>query len=93
MNQEQLEIFNENVRIENKNTEILTNNTMDNRNAIIAVFDYVQNVDFWWMVILFIVFIYMIMMNIRLNKLEDRVEDIEERRPELEPLLAQPTKV
>lgn len=93
MNSEQVEIFNENVRIENNNTVILTNITRDNRNAIIAVLDYVQNVDFWWLVILFIVFIYMLMISIRVNKLEDRLEDIEERRPELEPLLAQSTKV
>lgn len=93
MNQEQVDIFNQNVRIDNNNTEMLTNITRENRNAIIAVLEYAQSMDFWWMIIILVVFIYIILVNQRISKLEDRLEDIEERRPELEPLLAQPTKV
>ena len=46
MNQEQLRIFNENVKIDNHNIEVLENSTIANRNAIQFVFDYVQQADF-----------------------------------------------
>tara|TARA_B100000925_G_C21997226_1_gene469511 strand:- start:693 stop:983 length:291 start_codon:yes stop_codon:yes gene_type:complete len=96
MNQEQLRIFNENVKIDNHNIEVLENSTIANRNAIQFVFDYVQQADFWWMVVVFAIMLYVVLSNIRVNQLEERIqelEDAEDCRPELQPLLAKATKV
>ena len=91
MNAHELEVFNSNVDIDNHNVEILENKTISNRNAIEFVFEYVQEADFWWMVILVILLIYMFLINLRINNMEQRVEELEEIedcRPELEPLIA-----
>ena len=78
MNAHELEVFNSNVDIDNHNVEILENKTISNRNAIEFVFEYVQEADFWWMVILVILLIYMFLINLRINNMEQRVEELEE---------------
>lgn len=96
MNQEQLRIFNENVKIDNHNVELLENSTIANKNAIQFVFDYVQEADFWWMVVVFALVFYVVLSNVRMNQLEERIEELEyaeDCRPEMEPLLAKATKV
>lgn len=37
--------------------------------------------------------VYLFLVNYRISYLEQRVEELEERGPEMEPLLARPTKV
>ena len=96
MNAEQLKVFNENVDIDNHNVELLQNKTISNRNAIEFVYEYMQEADLWWMGLVFILVVYMLLFHIRVNQLEQRIddlEDIEDCRPELEPLLAKATKV
>lgn len=96
MNAHELEVFNSNVDIDNHNVEILENKTISNRNAIEFVFEYVQEADFWWMVMVLILLIYMFLINLRINNMEQRIEELEEIedcRPELEPLIAKVTKV
>ena len=96
MNSDQLKVFNENVEIDNHNVEFLQNKTISNRNAIEFVYEYMQEADLWWMGLVFILVIYMLLFHLRVNQLEERIddlEDIEDCRPELEPLLAKVTKV
>jgi len=96
MNADQLKVFNENVDIDNHNVEFLQNKTISNRNAIEFVYDYMQEADLWWMGLVFILVVYMLLFHLRVNQLEERIddlEDIEDCRPELEPLLAKVTKV
>lgn len=96
MNAHELEVFNKNVDIDNHNVEFLQNKTISNRNAIEFVYDYMQEADLWWMGLVFILVVYMLLFHLRVNQLEERIddlEDIEDCRPELEPLLAKVTKV
>ena len=96
MNADQLKVFNENVDIDNHNVEFLQNKTISNRNAIEFVYDYMQEADLWWMGLVFILVVYMLLFHLRVNQLEERIddlEDIEDCRPELEPLLSKVTKV
>ena len=96
MNAHQLEVFNKNVDIDNHNVEFLQNKTISNRNAIEFVYVYMQEADLWWMGLVFILVVYMLLFHLRVNQLEERIdelEDIEDCRPELEPLLAKATKV
>lgn len=96
MNAHQLEVFNKNVDIDNHNVEFLQNKTISNRNAIEFVYEYMQEADLWWMGLVFILVVYMLLFHLRVNQLEERIdelEDIEDCRPELEPLLAKATKV
>jgi len=96
MNAHELEVFNKNVDIDNHNVEFLQNKTISNRNAIEFVYEYMQEADLWWMGLVFILVVYMLLFHLRVNQLEERIddlEDIEDCRPELEPLLAKATKV
>ena len=96
MNAHQLEVFNKNVDIDNHNVEFLQNKTISNRNAIEFVYEYMQEADLWWMGLVFILVVYMLLFHLRVNQLEERIdelEDIEDCRPELEQLLAKATKV
>lgn len=96
MNPHELEVFNSNVDINNHNVELLENNTISNRNSIDFVFEYVQEADFWWMIMVLILLLYMFLINLRLNNMEQRIDELEETedyRPELEPLIAKATKV
>ena len=86
MNAEQLKVFNENVDIDNHNVELLQNKTISNRNAIEFVYEYMQEADLWWMGLVFILVVYMLLFHIRVNQLEQRIddlEDIEDCRPEI----------
>lgn len=95
MNKEQVELFNHNVYIDNHNTALLENATRTNRNAINYMFQFIQESDFWYSILLFILVLYVFLVHIRMNNFEERLNDLEEeRRPELEPLLpAKVTKV
>jgi len=96
MNAHELDVFNKNVDIDNHNVEFLQNKTISNRNAIEFVYEYMQEADLWWMGLVFILVIYMLLFHLRVNQLEERIddlEDIEDCRPELEPLLSKVTKV
>jgi hypothetical protein len=96
MNSNELKVFNQNVDIDNHNVEFLQNKTIANRNAIEFVYEYMQEADVWWMGLVFILVVYMLLFHHRVNQLEERIddlEDIEDCRPELEPLLSKVAKV
>jgi len=94
MNYEQISVFNENVNIDNRNVGLLENATIANNNSIHSVLKYVMGVDNWWMIMFVIILITLILLNYRVNRLEDKIVELEkEDIPENEPLLAKPCKV
>jgi hypothetical protein len=68
--------------------ELLFNVTYHNTQSLCSILDYLNDVNFYWMVvqILFTVCLYLILRWI--EHLQKRIETLEESRPEKEPLLA-----
>lgn len=94
MNSEEIAVFNENVKIDNDNINILSNATIANNMSIHSVFDYVKEIDNWWMIMFVVVLITLILINHRVNRLEDKIVELEnDQSPEREPLIVKPCKV
>lgn len=87
MNNEQIEIFNNNVYVERNNTNTLFNMTNDNSSNITFIYEYLSWNGLWWCGMLVIISVCLYMFEKWVEHLEDRIEYLEERLPEREPLL------
>lgn len=88
MNSEEGYLFDYNVMISNNNTLSMVNATNANTAHIVYLYDYLSWNGLWWAFILAFLSFCLLLIERRINDLEERVEYLEERLPEREPLLA-----
>ena len=88
MNPQEQYIFDYNAMIANNNTRTIINATNANTIHIDYLYDYLSWNGLWWAFILAVLSFCLIVIEKEVQKLEDRIEYLEERLPEREPLLA-----
>ena len=88
MNSEQIDVFNHNVYIDNNNTEILVNVSAINAINIQRITTYLDDLIFLGAIWVFLLVIWSMILSLAHSQLEKRVEDLEDNRPEKEPLLS-----
>lgn len=88
MNAEQLATFDHNVYVENENTEMLINATNENMYAINNISEYLKNLNDFWFVFEILLALCLYYIACWMEKLQLRIEQLEEDRPEKHPLLA-----
>ena len=88
MNKDERFIFDYNVMISRNNTQILANATDTNAINIRYLYDYLSWDGLWWAFVLILVSFSLLMLERRIDDLQKRIEYVEERFPEREPLLA-----
>lgn len=88
MNQQERYLFDYNAMIANNNTQSMVNATNANTAHIDYLYDYLSWHGLWWAFILAVVSICLLTMEKGIQRLEERIEYLEERLPEREPLLA-----
>ena len=88
MNKDERFIFDYNVMIDRDNTEILVNATDTNAMNIKFLYDYLSWHGLWWAFVLAFFTFCILLIEKKIQDLEEQVEYLEERLPEREPLLA-----
>jgi len=88
MNPEEVKIFNHNVEVDNNNTRYVRNITGILSERIDFIFKYLDEYTFAESLMIF-AFILTLFANLMfIQQLENRVTELEEKRPEKEPLLS-----
>lgn len=88
MSAEQIATLDYDVYVNHKNEEILFNATNHNTESLRLIVDYLNNANFYFMVMITIMSIGLYLISRWVEKLEERIAHLEESRPEKEPLLA-----
>lgn len=88
MSAEQIAELDYNIRVNHENTDILFNVTNSNTEVLGIITDLMRDVNFYYMVMIILMSIGMYLMSRWVEKLEERITQLEESRPEKEPLLA-----
>ena len=88
MSAEQIAELDYNIRVNHENTDILFNVTNSNTEVLGIITDLMRDVNFYYMVMVILISIGMYLMSRWVEKLEERITQLEESRPEKEPLLA-----
>jgi len=82
------EIFNKHLLTFNHNVAVDNNNTAMIRNTTNYIIDYTENFSHYVLFMFFMIGIIVCIMNCELKKINDRIDELEERLPEKQPLLA-----
>ena len=88
MNSDEIDIFNHNVYVDNNNTEMLMNVSTINAINIQKITTYLDDLIFLGGIWVFLLVIWSMLLSLAHSQLEKRVEDLEDNRPEKEPLLS-----
>lgn len=88
MNSDEIDIFNHNVYVDNNNTKLLLNVSSINAINIQRITTYLDDLIFLGGIWVFLLVIWSMLLSLAHSQLEKRVEDLEDNRPEKEPLLS-----
>lgn len=88
MNSDEIDIFNHNVYVDNNNTKLLLNVSTINAINIQRITTYLDDLIFLGGIWVFLLVIWSMLLSLAHSQLEKRVEDLEDNRPEKEPLLS-----
>jgi|SaaInlV_150m_DNA_3_1039698.scaffolds.fasta_scaffold18517_2 hypothetical protein len=88
MTPEQIDIFNHNVHIDNNATELLVNISTAHADSIGKIIAYLDDITFIWSLWFFVLALWTLVLSIGHTHVEKRIEELEDNRPEKEPLLS-----
>ena len=88
MTPEEIELFNHNVEVENNNTKYMENITGILSERIDCILNYLDETSFVESLMIFSLVLLLIINFVFVQQLENRVTELEEKRPEKEPLLS-----
>ena len=88
MDAEQVATFDHNVYVENENTGMLINATNENIHSINNITEYLKALNYFWFVFEMLLALCLYFIARWMEKLQLRIEELEENRPEKHPLLA-----
>jgi hypothetical protein len=88
MNPQERYLFDYNAMISNNNTQSMVNATNANTVHIDYLYDYLSWHGLWWAFVLAFWTFCLLVLEKKIQDLDERVEYLEERLPEREPLLA-----